>query len=128
MSNHWSKSSRSRLGTCHPDLQKLFEAVLQKQDCSILCGHRGKDEQVQLYAEGKSQLLYPHSKHNQEPSLAVDAGPWINGRLTPWNDTEKWLTFAAIVFETAIELGIRVRWGGNWKSFKDMLHWELMHD
>jgi len=140
--NKYSKTSLERLEGCHPDLQDLFHAVLQKQDHTIISGYRGPQEQNDLYHAGKSQLKYPKSKHNAKildretdelipGSRAVDALPYdqVVGRMVNGDhehDMEKIFSFATLVFETAAELNIKVRWGGNWKSFKDYPHWELM--
>lgn len=72
----FSQTSKDRLNTCHSDLQKIFNTVIQFYDCTIVCGYRGATEQNRAYKSGKSKLQYPHSKHNKTPSLAVDAAPW----------------------------------------------------
>lgn len=123
----FSKTSTARLATCHPKLFLLFSEVVKGFDCSIVSGHRGEDEQNTLVDQRRSQLRFPESKHNNLPSLAVDAAPYIPGIGIPWDDHFVFLEFAAYVFEKAAELGIKVRWGGNWKSFKDRPHWELMN-
>jgi peptidoglycan L-alanyl-D-glutamate endopeptidase CwlK len=122
--NTFSTNSRSRLDTCHPDLQLLFEVVLQKHDCSVVSGYRDKEEQNALVKAGKSQLLYPMSNHNESPSNAVDVYPYLPS-TDIWADNIHFFRFAAIVFEAASELDIKVRWGGNWRTFVDLPHWEI---
>lgn len=117
----FSKASKAKLYTCHADLIRLFEAVIKKTDCTIVCGYRGKDEQDKAFAEGKSKLKFPSSRHNRKPSEAVDAVPYP----IDWNDLERFKALAKIVKETAKELGIAIEWGGDWKSFKDMPHYQL---
>ena len=140
--NQYSQSSRSRLDTCHPDLQRLFEAVLQECDHTIISGYRGEEEQNQLFSQGLSQLKYPQSKHNTTilnsetgtyfpESRAVDVLPYCQNTKRMINgdqpeDILKILGFAAKVFQKACELRIGVRWGGNWRNFKDYPHWELI--
>ncbi len=135
MSNKYSRSSEDRLNTCHPLLRQLFRAVLEKADHTIVCGHRGEDEQNKAYAQGNSQLQYPDSKHNIFPSMAVDAAPYdSNIKGIPWNDEAAFVEFGELVIETAQELGIRIRWGGDWdgdgdrsdQSFNDLPHFELI--
>ena len=41
----FGRKSRERLETCHPDLQTLFNAVIEEIDCSVICGHRNKESQ-----------------------------------------------------------------------------------
>lgn len=119
--NKYSESSLSRLETCHPKLQTLFKFVLPECDHTILCGHRGKEDQEKAVAEGKSQVHFPNSKHNLEPSRAVDVAP----SPIEWDNEERFKDFAKIVFKNAECLGIKVVWGGNWLYFKDLPHWEL---
>lgn len=124
----FSKISKERLETCHPDLQKLMNEVIKHYDCTILCGHRGEKEQNTAYTNGFSKLKFPKSKHNKLPSLAVDVLPSpIN-----WNDKSRHLHFAGFVQATANQLGIKVTWGGNFdgdksldNGFIDRPHWQL---
>lgn len=112
--------SLSRLATAHPDLQRLFAAVVLLTDCSILCGHRGQQEQNEAFETGKSKLQWPMSRHNSIPSTAVDCSPYpLN-----WSDTQAFKDLAAIIKSTAMQLGIEVTWGGDW-AMRDMDHWQL---
>ena len=129
--NKFSKKSNDRLITCDHDLQELFHHVLAVQDCSILAGHRTKEEQNKLFHEvpKKTQLKYPNSKHNIFPSRAVDVAPYP----IDWEDRERFYYFAGIVKGVAHGLGIDIRWGGDWDSdgdfkdqtFDDLVHFEL---
>lgn len=80
----FSEKSRSELDTCEEQLQWLFETVLKKYDCSILEGHRGKKKQNTYYRTKKSRKMFPDSKHNSEPSRAVDVAPYP----IDWDDTK----------------------------------------
>ncbi len=126
----FSPVSRQRLSTCHPELVRLMEAVVSTTDCTILCGHRTEAEQAQAVRLGRSTKPWPRSKHNTVPSLAVDAAPYP----VDWNDRRRFDHFAGIVKGTAAQLGIRIRWGGDWDSdgdlgeerFQDLPHFELV--
>ena len=125
----FSGKSLERLKTCHPDLQRLFTEVIKHYDCTVTCGHRGKDEQDEAVRTGASKLAWPNSKHNQLPSIAIDVVPFP----IDWNDTSRFYHFAGFVLATAKQLGIEIRWGGDWNSdlkfrdekFKDLPHYEL---
>jgi len=132
---HFSKKSRERLESCDPRLVRLFERVLDKGiiDVTILWGHRGKEMQNELYHSGLSKVKWPHSQHNQYPSRAVDAAPYVGGRIS--FDPRLCAMLAGIVLATAEEMNIRIRWGGNWdmdgtpildQSFNDLLHYEVL--
>ncbi len=138
----FSQKSRERLQTCHPELQRLFNEVVRDADCSIMCGHRGKDEQEKAVAAGFSKVQYQASKHNSLPSTAVDVWPYP---FPGWPDEpgidakenakrwEIWGFFAGQVIATARQMGISIRWGGDWngnldlrdEKFRDLPHFEL---
>lgn len=125
----FSRQSAERLATCHPDLQDLFEEVVQHFDCTVLCGHRTEEDQDQKYLQGLSRKRWPDSKHNQQPSLAVDVAPYpIN-----WADHGRFRTFGGFVLGVAAARGLSIRWGGDWDQdtqtkdnrFDDLPHFEL---
>lgn len=125
----FSKTSKDRLNTCDPLLQKLFNEVIKTYDCTVICGHRGEKEQNEAFENGYSKLKFPKSKHNSIPSKAVDILPYP----IKWNDKSRHLHFAGYVQATADRLGIKVRWGGNFdgdqnldNGFMDRPHWELI--
>ena len=118
----FSKSSKDKLKTCDSRLQELFNEVIKYIDCTIVCGHRGEEEQNSAYLNGFSKLKFPKSKHNKLPSLAVDVIPYPTG----YEDIEMFQELADVVFDLAGRLKIRVRWGGGWKKFVDKPHWEII--
>lgn len=111
----FGKSSTERLATCHPKLQELFNEVVKNYDCSILQGTRSKEEQDEYYRTGRSKVQYPNSKHNSMPSNAVDVAPYP----IDWENTNRFYHFAGYVNGVAEQLGITLRWGGDWDSDKD---------
>ena len=122
----FSQRSLDNLITCENDLIELFTEVIKVIDCTVLCGHRNEEEQDEAYPE-HSKVQWPNSKHNSTPSIAVDVVPYpIN-----WEDLEGQHRFATTVYDIAMKMGIRVRWGGMFKtkdgwSFYDSPHWELI--
>ena len=126
MTNKFSTSSRRRLDECHPDLQRLMEHVLIWQDITILCGHRGKEEQDKAFFSGYSKLRYPHSKHNTSPSVAVDVQPY-GVDIQGWNNDRykrEWEDFCQKVVDTGKALGVEVRSLGLEYGW-DYYHFEL---
>ena len=126
----FSERSMSRLMTCDPRLQEVFEIVVKYFDCTILCGHRGEEEQGRVYREGKSRARWGQSRHNSLPSVAVDVVPYP----IDWVDRERMTHFAGFVLGIAASRGISVRWGGDWDQdtevednrFDDFPHFELV--
>lgn len=130
----YSESSKTKLSQCHPDLQRLFNKVIENYDCSILVGQRNEEAQTKAFENDYSKKEWPTSFHNRKPSLAVDAAPWFKKEPhIRWNDTLKMYEFAGFVQATAKNLGIDIRWGGNWdmddelhdQKFNDLAHFEL---
>lgn len=130
-------TSRERLRTLHPDLRRILTAVIQHTDCTIICGHRDEAEQTRAFAEGRSKVEFPHSKHNEFPSLAVDVAPWPIPDDWGASDRKQWVKFyelAAVVRHEARRLGVELRWGGDWdgdgdygdQRFDDLVHFELV--
>ncbi|CAM0045280.1 endolysin [Vibrio phage K394] len=124
----YGKSSKARLATCHPEIQRLFNSLINDYDVSVICGHRTEAEQDAAVESGNSKTEYPNSKHNAIPSLGIDAALYpIN-----WSDTGRHYMFVGIVRERARELGIPIRCGADWDSdfatndqtFNDLVHFE----
>lgn len=93
--------SLQRLTSCHPDLQRLIKLVdkgIEEGDLSyagiiditVLCGWRNKVDQDKAVKDGASKTPWPNSKHNREPSDAVDVAvypvewkaPGYEGRMS----------------------------------------------
>ncbi|HBL77709.1 MAG: peptidase [Bacteroidetes bacterium GWF2_42_66] len=134
----FSKISKARLATCHNELQALFSEVIKYYDCTIVCGHRGKDDQERAFIEKKSKVHYPASKHNSIPSLAVDAASYEIDSID-WTPRQA-IYFTGYVKGVADQLfdkGImmhRIRIGADWdgdndiddQTFNDYPHFELI--
>jgi len=118
---HFGRTSVERINTIHKDLREVLYAAIEDFDFSVICGSRGEEEQNEAFAAGRSKLKWPESKHNKVPSRAVDIAPYP----IDWTDTERFLRLAAVVLEKASQAGVSLRWGGNWKTFSDMPHFEL---
>jgi hypothetical protein len=105
----------------------------------VLCGSRSPQEQFDLYRQGriwrdgawriadkKKIVTYRNgiikkSKHNKIPSEAVDVAPYP----IDWQDIGRFKELSSVIMEAAVELGIRLTWGGNFKTFKDYPHFEI---
>ena len=132
----FSKKSQELLNQCHPDLIKIFNSIVNRFDCSVICGHRGEQEQNSAYKIKASTKKYPNSKHNKIPSMAVDVVPYP----VEWSNTNRMRYFAGYVVGIAERMyleGIinhKIRWGGDWDSdtvlkdqrFDDFPHFELI--
>lgn len=125
----FSEKSLTKLATCDERLQSVFNEVVKYFDCTVLEGHRGEEAQNRAYAEGKSKLRWPNGNHNSVPSKAVDVIPYP----VDWSDRERMTLFAGFVLGTARQMGIKLRWGGDWdnntqvkdNSFDDLVHFQV---
>lgn len=129
----YSRTSERRLAECHKDLQILMREVLKYFDHTIICGYRGEEEQSVAFKAGNSELLFPNSKHNRSPAMAVDIVPYP----IDWYDKPTFCYLAGIVIATAKSLKRKakmkysVRWGGDWNMRNvadtlDLGHFELI--
>lgn len=113
--------SEIRLSGCHPELQRVMREAIKYTDFSVVCGHRNEADQNRAYAEGFSKLRWPNSRHNTNPSEAVDVIPYPTG----YKDANEFYHLAGVIESTAARLGVPLTWGGRWTSFVDLPHWEL---
>ena len=64
------------------------------------------------------------SKHNHKPSLAVDVVPLP----LDWEDIPAFEKLGEKIMAKAKELGIKIKWGKNFKGLVDYPHWELIEE
>lgn len=121
-----------KLASCDERLKNLVieAAKTSPIDFTVLCGHRGEDEQDEAFNSGKSKLPWPKSKHNSFPSMAVDLAPYpIN-----WNDIKSFEVLWKHISYTAETLDIKIRSGADFNGngntsddrFHDWPHFELV--
>lgn len=118
--------SLERLQGVHPDLVKVVKRALEltEYDFSVIEGVRSIETQRAYVEKGVSKTM--NSRHLT--GHAVDLYPV--GRPTPWDRCHN---VAAAMLAAAKELGIHVRWGGDFnengrsddESFYDGPHFEL---
>lgn len=139
----FGSTSIRRLSTCREELQQVMKLAIQRSpiDFGIAQGHRSVQEQQTLYAQGRTEpgAIVTHvdgirkkSQHNFNPSNAVDIYGWVNGQAT-W-EPKTLIFISGIIMSCANELGIALRWGGNWdgdgeiisdQNFIDIPHFEF---
>ena len=114
-------TSLARLKGVHPDLVRVVKRAIEltKQDFTVLEGLRSKERQKQLVAKGASKTMnsYHITGH------AVDVAPIVNGQVS-W-DWKYYYPVRDAMKAAAKELGVKIEWGGDWKSFKDGPHFQI---
>lgn len=115
------------LQDAHPELVAWFKrAKARYVNVHISCSFRNSTEQNKAFAEGKSQLRWPKSKHNNTEngrpcSLALDLflidedglarfPPLFYAKLNADNERDR----------------EPIEWGGKWTKFKDLVHFQLV--
>jgi len=114
--------SKKHRHSCHPALKEVLDEAINHFDFSVIDGHRDKETQDRYFDEGVSKVKWPRSKHNTYPSRAFDVVPYPGGFE---NEDEAFYEMATYILSAASHLGVRLRWGGHWKNFKDLAHFEL---
>lgn len=128
----FSAKSEKILATCHPDIQRVMRQAIKETDFTVVSGLRGKTEQDNLYPKF-TKRKYPFSKHNRSKvgdgvwdltiSDAVDIAPYP----IDWNDRKRFESLAEIVLRCAEEENVKLTWGGSWKKFVDLPHFEITY-
>ncbi|MBR8317288.1 M15 family metallopeptidase [Burkholderia dolosa] len=72
-----------------------------------------------MVAEGKSQTM--NSRHLSGD--AIDVVAYVDGAI-PW-EWRYYEQIATAFKRASAESGIPIMWGGNWKTLKDGVHFEL---
>ncbi len=121
MTYHLGKRSLARLEGVHPDLVKIVKQaiVTSKVDFTVIEGLRPLSRQKMLLRTGASRTL--RSRHLT--GHAVDLAPWVGGAIR-W-DWPLFYPIARAMKSAAKDCGIQIRWGGDWRRFKDGPHFQL---
>jgi len=122
-----SKSSKKNMEGVHYTLQAVANRAIEitKVDFGIpeTGGLRSADVQHVLYLEGSSKCDGYKVKSYHQTGRALDFFAYDGGAT--WDDLK--LAMVATAFlQAASELGVKLKWGGNFKSFKDFPHVELV--
>lgn len=134
------------LAECHPDLQRLFEAVVTQWDCQVIDGARTVREQEKNVARGVSKTMdSKHLPQEDGKSHAADVMPYpfdwakiergLNAVKAIDSDLSVMRVYAFIGYVAGVadQLGIPLRQGADWDSdhqfgdhtFIDLPHHEL---
>lgn len=114
----FSQSSLNKLATIDKRLQLICNEAIKEYDFCVIDGLRSLETQKKYFEAGKSKTM--NSKHLN--GLAVDLIPFP----IDWNNIKRFKELSLIIKRIALNNNIKIRWGGDWKSFKDYPHYELV--
>ncbi|WP_180297020.1 M15 family metallopeptidase [Snodgrassella alvi] len=139
-----SNRSLQRLYGVDASLVKVVKRAIEltRQDFMVTEGLRTHEQCCINYGKGRTaqqcSLKGVPAKYAQPDLSKVTwlnnpfASKHVTGRaidLIPypidWNDLKKFHLIAAAMKQAAAELGVRIMWGGDWKSSKDYPHFEI---
>jgi len=128
----FGKRSKKRLQGVDAQLQNVLNEVVKYFDITIIEGLRSQERQNELVAQGKSKTKF--GKHVQ--GKAVDIAPYP----IDWKARDDFHLLGGFVLGIASQMGIKVRWGGDWNAsslfkgqrttkdnnFDDLVHFEIL--
>ena len=128
----FGKKSRERLKGVDHRLIMVLDEVVKYFDITVIEGKRSQKRQNQLVEEGKSKTKF--GKHVW--GKAVDIAPYP----IDWKARDDFHYLGGFVLGIASQLGIKIRWGGDWNAsslfkgkrttkdnnFDDLVHFELL--
>jgi hypothetical protein len=127
----FGKRSQERLKGVDSRLINVLNKVVKYFDVTVIEGVRSQDRQNELVAQGKSKTKF--GKHVE--GKAVDIAPYP----IDWQSRDDFHYLGGFVLGVASEMGIDIRWGGDWSdsslsenarttkdnSFDDLVHFEI---
>lgn len=121
----FGKRSRERLKGVDAKLVNILNELIKMMDITVIEGLRSAERQEELLTKGATKVKY--SKHME--GKAVDIAPYP----IDWEDRDRFYYMGGMVRGIAKQLGIDVRFGGDWDSdgetkdnnFDDLVHIEL---
>jgi len=138
----FGKVSEQKIATLHTDLQIILREAIKITDFSVICGLRNEIDQNKAVSDRCSKAEYPKSRHNRSKNVdgtynftisdAVDIAPypikWPNIQTQTTQTYVKrmgvFYRLAGVILTIAALRGIKIRWGGDFKSFFDGPHFE----
>ena len=144
----YSKLSHLHIDTTTDDCQRLCEEaieiastrVLHCPDFGISCGLRTPEEQWELYMKGRItspsgyQISNPAEvvtncdgiliKSNHQSGNALDFYAYVDGKTN--YEPSNLALVATCFFAAAEELGLSIKWGGNFFTMADGPHIEII--
>lgn len=117
-----SKRSMSNLNNVHEHLVKVVLRAIEitEIDFGVIQGLRTPTQQAENIINKATRTKI--SRHLT--GHAVDLMAFSGGKSV-WKPTSLYQQIAKAMKQAAQELGVKIKWGGDWITFKDYVHFEL---
>lgn len=119
------KRSTDNLRGVHPDLVEVVRRALELSpvDFTVIEGLRTRERQAELFKQGHTRTMNSRHFINDKTGFghAVDIVPLP----VDWNNPKPFHLVANAMKEAAKELGVKITWGGDWRTFKDLPHYQI---
>ena len=117
----FSSRSKERLKGVNEKLVDVIEASLMESpyDFGITEGLRTIEKQKEYVKAGKSQTMKSYHLRGK----AVDIVVYKDGKVT-W-DLKYYKEVADVIKSVAKSKGVRITWGGDWKTLVDGPHFQI---
>lgn len=127
MTFQFSERSLERMEGVDPRLKEIAKhaITISKIDFGIPQdgGLRTAERQAELFADGKSKADGVKKKSRHQSGMALDVYAYVEGKAS-W-EKEHLAMVAAAMLQSASILGYKLEWGGLWRSFVDMPHFQI---
>lgn len=116
-----SEKSLIKFDGVHPDLVAVVKEAIKisEVDFGVIEGLRTRERQKQLVEAGASKTM--SSRHLT--GHAVDLGAYVGGTIS-WKP-QFYKPISQAMKTAAYDLGVKIEWGGDWLTFKDLVHFQL---
>jgi len=133
------KPTKQRIALLHPSIRDEVTQIIEECDLSltgkakvrITQGLRTIEEQNDMYAQGRTKpgkkitnAKGGQSIHNY--GFAVDICLMIDDKVASWDTKKDWDNDKVADWYECVKIFAKhgYEWGGNWKTFKDMPHFQ----
>jgi peptidoglycan L-alanyl-D-glutamate endopeptidase CwlK len=116
-----SDKSLTKMEGVNPALVSVVKRAIELTQVDFMVGEglRSVEKQRMLVSSGKSQTM--NSKHLTGRAVDLFAMP---GGVVSW-EWRYYISIAEVMKQAAKELDVIIEWGGDWKTFKDGVHFQL---
>lgn len=126
--------TKDRISKLHPSVRNEVTQIINecntvltgRAKVRIAQGYRTFDEQTKLYNQRPKVTNANAGQSIHNYGLAVDIVLIIDGKTASWDTVKDWDNDKISDWQECVKVFSKYGWdwGGNWKSFKDMPHFE----